>query len=273
MKKLFALIIAIVMVIGCLTACGGAKEATTAAPEVTTEASESEVSEDFAAFLQAIYDAEPGTAGASEKVPAAAKAFVDYVFAADESLNNEMIASATFTWLEEKSADNPGFVDAFEEAFMAVLDEVFDMDESYAEDVTILKFSNGILSAIEGDLYDDDEEYVEELDEEFTAFLDAIYAAEPGTAGASEKVPAAAKAFLDYVSQYSDVTVSEISYGTELYLEEKAETSGSFAGNFQESFDAVVEELNNDESLETDVTVQQYINGIQDGIDTFMSID
>lgn len=273
MKKYFAFLIAAMMVIGCLTACGNAPETTTAAPETETAAPTSEVSDDFAAFLQGIYDAQPGTAGASEKVPAAAKAFVDYVFSADESLNHEMITSATYTWLEEKSEDDPGFIDNFEEAFVSVLEEVFNIDESYAEDVTILKFSNGILSAIEGDLGEEDEEYDEELDEEFTAFLDAIYDAQPGTAGGSEKTAAAKEAFLAYVSKYNAVKVDGISYGTELYLEEKSEESGSFAGNFQEAFNAVVEELNQDESLETDVAVQQYINGIQDGIDTFMSFD
>lgn len=257
MKKMFALLLAAIMAITCLTACGGSKDATTAAPEVTTSA-QMEVSEEFAAFLQSIYAAEPGTAGGTEKTAEAAKAFTEYAFANGEALTPGQIAAATEAWLTEKTAENADFGGMFEEAFYAVCEEVLNMDEAYETDVYILKFINGIQEAI-------DQVSGNELDPKFVEFLDGIYAAEPGTAGGEEKTAEAAKAFKDYAFQVGEaISPAQVAYGTELFLEDKDD---NYKANFEEAFQAVCEKALADEpDLETDVSFAKFMNGVADGI-------
>lgn len=257
MKKVLAFLLAGIMAIGCLTACGGAKEATTSAPEVTT-AAQMEVSEEFAEFLQSIYQAEPGTAGGTEKTAEAAKAFVEYAFANGEALTPGQITAATEEWLTVKNGENDAFSDMFTESFEAVCDEVLAMDEANETDVSILKFINGIQTAI-------DNVNGNTLDPEFVAFLDGIYAAEPGTAGGAEKTAEAVNVFKDYAFQTGEViSPAQVAYGTELYLEDKDD---AYKANFEEAFQAVCEKaLADDPDLETDVSFAKFMNGVADGI-------
>lgn len=108
----------------------------------------------------------------------------------------------------------------------------------------------------------------EELDAAFVAFLDGIYAAQPGTAGGTEKTKEAAEAFKEYITANGEATTAEaITYAATLYLNEKAAADEAYPANFKEAFAAVCDTLvDMDEEITTDTSYLKFVNGIDEAI-------
>lgn len=108
----------------------------------------------------------------------------------------------------------------------------------------------------------------EEMNKMLNDLFDAIYAAQPGTAGETEKILEAARTFETFTLKAGkDVKKDQIAEATQKYLENKMNENEEYANNFKEAFEALCQSnLEDDPTIVGNAKYMKYVNSINDAI-------
>ena len=139
MKKIIEFVIVTSLILCTLTGCSSKKD----------DINGIELTQDFVELFNSIYDAQPGTAGGSEKTTKAAKILIDFANKFGEKFIPDNIQYVTEIFLKDKIAENSDYLENFKTSFEAVLDEAKKISENIETDVYFNKFMNGISNALE----------------------------------------------------------------------------------------------------------------------------